>query len=170
MRHVFGRFFRPLLQFLVYRKGHLRHFVNRRRYCRCLRESVPRAERLQLVSVDGVGYLVEQFAQLRIAVRVVAAFEHPVHRIVKIAPRGGQMSRLVIRFSRRELFLHPHDQVFNSARQRLLQVDQRLRRQVPQWQRFDWQSRGLLGRWRGLQCRHLRLHRPFRRVVAAHQP
>ena len=53
--------------------------------------------------------MMEQCAERRIAVRIVAAFEHPIHRVIKVLARGFQVSSLEIVFAGGELLLHPLD-------------------------------------------------------------
>ena len=78
-------------------------------------ESITRAEGLQFVGVDRVRDLMEQLAEARITVGVVAAFEHPVDGVVKIAARGFQVAGLVIGFAGAEFFLNLFDQVVDTA-------------------------------------------------------
>ena len=131
-------------------------------------KAVSRAERLQFVAVDLVGYLVKRFAQLRIAVRVVPAFQHPVHRVVKIPPRRFEVSRFVIGFARSELRLHLFDQIGNPTRRFRQQGNHFRRRQLPLRQFRNYRHFRLLLRHRP-QRGSLRLHRLFRRVLARAQ-
>ena len=115
MGAVPGGFLCAFFQARVHWEGHLRYFVNRRGDRGRFAESVARTESLQLVGVDGVHHVVEQFAQSWIAVGVVAALQHPVHRVVKILARGFQVPGLEILLAGSEFFLHLLDQVVLSA-------------------------------------------------------
>ena len=109
MRNAFGRLFRAILQARVDRESHIGDFVNRRGHGRDFLEAVAGTERLQFVGVDRVHYTVEQFAELGVAIEVVAALEHPVHGIVEVAAGGIQMSGLEVLLARFELGLDSGD-------------------------------------------------------------
>ena len=103
---IFRRFLGALLQTWIYRKGHLCHFIDRRRHRGRFLKAVPCAEGLQLVGVNGVDHPVKQFAQSWITLQVVAAFQHGIDGIVELFARGLQMAGLEVSLAGSESRLH----------------------------------------------------------------
>ena len=122
MRNVLRGFFGAILQSRIDGERHFRNFVNRRRNGWCFLKTVARAKRLQLIGINGVDNAVKEFAQPRIAVWVVAAFEHPIDGIVKIAARRVEVPGLEVRFACGKLFFDSRDQhvsaIWNRGKQR----------------------------------------------------
>ena len=114
----------------------------------------------------------KQFAQPRIAVRVVAALQHPVDSIIEITPRRFQVSGLEIGLSGSKLFLNAGDQIVDSARCRREQRDPRTGQHVRHWQCVYF-GRGWCGRFRrsidGRLARHMSLHGFLAALIAAAQ-
>ncbi len=163
---MFGALFQPR----VHRKRHLCHFVNRRGDRGRFAETVTRAEGLQFVGVHGVDDVVKQLAQLGIAVRVIAALQHPVHGIVKILACRFQVAGFEVLLPGRKSFLNLLDQVFPPSGNRRQQRDQRAAGRTCQRQRREsWRSLRLVRSGRRRQCWDACLDRLLPRVLAAHK-
>ena len=166
--NFFGGDFRVLLQLLVDGKRQFRHFINGRRNGGSFAEAIAGAKGLQLVGVNRVRDLMEKLAQPRIAVGVVAALQHPIHGVIKIAPRGFQVAGAVIGFPRSEFLFYFFDQVLDAAGNGRLQRNNGLQSQIPQRERTDIGHGG--GRnLRRVQRRNVRLQRLSGGVVATRQ-
>ena len=101
---AFGCFLGTLFQSRVRRSGHLRHFIDRCGNRGRLAEPFSLPEGLQLITIYRVDHVVKQTAQRRIAIRVIAALQHPVHSVVKVLARCLHVPGFEVLLARGKLF------------------------------------------------------------------
>ena len=120
MRNIFGRLLGALLQSRVDRKGHLRHFIDRPRAPPGASwKPSPARNACNSYGVHRIDHAMKQLAQLRVAVQVVAALEHPVHGFVKILARRFQVPGLVVLLAGSKFLFDARHQVrFTRGRRR----------------------------------------------------